>query len=241
MTSLKTTERALPSVEKAWSILADTISTRGVLEIRAVAQAVATVERGKQIALDAGEIILMADKRLGQLTKEMQPAARGGSKERGKAVVSKGAQLKSVGLSRKQASICERVDDLSVHELNAYVKASKKAGHSPTSSGAARLAALEPEKRKTALATFADCGNLRAVLIKVSAKVKPTVAEEPATDLETQAVQDRVDELLSELSKSKALTKRTVYGALRAVVHAAKAKGCDDQDIRIDVSRALRA
>ena len=43
------------------------ISTREILEIRAVASAVLTLERGKEIACDAGEIIVLADRRRADL------------------------------------------------------------------------------------------------------------------------------------------------------------------------------
>lgn len=63
---------ALPSVEKAWGILAQTRSTDEVKRIRAIAQAVATVERGKEIGLDAAEIVAWADRRVGELSRELE-------------------------------------------------------------------------------------------------------------------------------------------------------------------------
>jgi hypothetical protein len=65
---------ALPSLEKVKALLAETRSKDEVRKIRAIAQAVATLERGKEIACDAGEIIVLADRRRAELEKEEREA-----------------------------------------------------------------------------------------------------------------------------------------------------------------------
>src|SRR5579859_6841036 len=68
---------ALPSVERARAMLAEATSKGEIGRIRAIAQAVATMERGKEIGCDAGEIVVMADRRRAELEAE----ERAGRKE----------------------------------------------------------------------------------------------------------------------------------------------------------------
>jgi hypothetical protein len=76
MNLVKREKGALPSIEKAAAIIAASRSTHEILSIRFLAQAVATKERGKEIALDAGELVCSADDRIGALRKEQEPAPK---------------------------------------------------------------------------------------------------------------------------------------------------------------------
>lgn len=77
-TAITVSARALPTIEKARTLLAEARSPGEIRKIKAVAQAIATLERGKEIAIDAGEIILLADARIGELTAALPKAAPGG-------------------------------------------------------------------------------------------------------------------------------------------------------------------
>lgn len=166
---------ALPSVEKARGLLAHARSTHEVKKIRAVAQAVATLERGKEIAIDAGEIVLLADVRIGELTKEMQKAApKAGpgrsnkTKSASPTAFSKTAQLAAEGISKQQAAECERIAELAATGgLDHYMKACRKAGQAPTASGAIALAKLTPPNRKEALAKLKDVPDVRRAISEV--------------------------------------------------------------------------
>jgi hypothetical protein len=87
-------------------MLAETRSTNEVRKIRAVAP----LERGKEIAIDAADIILQADARIGELTREMPTEQTSGlRKEAGRPLFPRETtgrpQLsKAEGLSRNQAA-----------------------------------------------------------------------------------------------------------------------------------------
>lgn len=90
----------------------------------------ATLERGKEIAIEAGEIVLLADARIGELTREFKgaPGARRDLVPVGNKVARTDA-LAEEGLSRKQAAECEKIAALAeAGDLDRYTKACREAG-----------------------------------------------------------------------------------------------------------------
>lgn len=181
---------ALPSLEKVRFMLAETVSAHEVKKIRAIAQAVASVERGKEIAQDAGEIILLADARVGELTREIEKAPRGGKPERGKSNTSKREVLLADGVSEKQAAQCEKIAALKDSgELDRYVAAEREAGRMPTVSGAMRCA--RPERKPEPFHIVIAVGKLKQA-------VRATIARE--TDSWPPGSAGCVAEVLQNLS-----------------------------------------
>jgi hypothetical protein len=70
-------------------------------------RAVATLQRGKDIAVDAGEIVLLADARIGEFTREMPHGKpKPGSTAKPGSAPKRDA-LAAEGLTRKQAAECD--------------------------------------------------------------------------------------------------------------------------------------
>lgn len=154
MSNLEKRASALPSIEKARALLAEARSVGAVKKISAIAQAVATSERGKEIAVEAEAIVLFAQARIGELTREMEKAPHPKGAGRGKWSVPSGnspkksAALAAEGLSRKQAAECEKIADVAKSgDLERYTKACQASKTTPTKKGALTMAALPPEER----------------------------------------------------------------------------------------------
>jgi hypothetical protein len=152
---------ALPSIDRARAMLAEARSTNEVRKIRAVAQAVATLERGKEIAIDAAEIILQADARIGELTREMGdekgPKGRPRKGAPSGNTFSRTAKLDVENLTRKQAAECEKVAKLNDSgDLKKYADACRKAGKAPTTKQAVALAKMDEDTRAEAISTIAS-------------------------------------------------------------------------------------
>lgn len=169
-------------------LLASTRSAHEVKKIRAVAQAIATLERGKEIAVDAGEIVLLADARIGELTRELPkaPTPKDGAAGPGRGKtslasrpVSKTERLAQEGITKQQAAECERIADLAASGgLDKYVKACRDAGQAPTTSGAVALAKLPPPARKQVFAKLGDSPDVRKAIGEVKLAQKRELAEE---------------------------------------------------------------
>lgn len=63
----------------------------------------------EQARNEASAIVLLAKARVGELTREMPQADRGGKPDRGASNSSKSGQLTAEGLSRKDAAECEKI------------------------------------------------------------------------------------------------------------------------------------
>lgn len=136
---------ALPSVEKARALLAEARSIGAVKKISAIAQAVATSERGKEIAVEAEAIVLFAKARIGELTKELDKAerARNDLRSAEERRATKTGALEAEGLSRKQAAECEKIAVVAKSgDLENYTKACQASKTTPTTKGALTMAAL---------------------------------------------------------------------------------------------------
>jgi hypothetical protein len=103
--------------------------------VKAIAQAVATSERGKEIACDAGEIVVLADTRRAELEAE-ERAAR--PKHTGKPIVSNGGVThlplpKSKLVQESRRAPLQELDEPS---RDAYFAACRAAKVPPTTSAA---------------------------------------------------------------------------------------------------------
>lgn len=172
--TLARTGSALPSVERARALLAEARSTDEVKKIRAVAQAVATLERGKEIACDAGEIIVLADTRRAELEAEeiraRAPAHRPSKSDTNVRVPERErkAQDRRAPLLRLPEPDRER-----------YFAQCRKALVPPTTMGAAALAKLEAPLRKKALTKLGDAkAHVPKAIGEVKLEAKRALAEE---------------------------------------------------------------
>lgn len=164
---------ALPSVEKACALLAKARTTREVKEIRALAQAVATLERGKETAVEAAEIILHADARIGELTREIPKAPNEGGPRRKSSSVKKHDSLAEEGLTRKRAAECEKIAEFSKSgDLDRYTKACRATGVQPTTSGALTLAKLPAPAREKVFASVGDKEDVRKAIAEVKKSLR---------------------------------------------------------------------
>lgn len=185
---------ALPSIEKAHAILAQARTVNEVKKVRVIAQAVATHERGKEIAIDAAAIVLEAEARIGELTREMaQMSPQESGQKHGKkgaiieiAPFSKRDALEAEGLTQDVASRCERIASLRDEgSLDAYVAACREAKELPTTTGALTLARLPKPERKQVVAKLAEVPSVNQAIREVRkglAKDKPAKARSKETE-----------------------------------------------------------
>jgi len=164
------------AVERARALLADAKRTDEVKKIRDVAVAMKAYARtqtaGKEIAIDAGEIILRADARLGELARDLPKAPPQAGPGRGRqngvrrtdSVLSKTSALAAVGVSKQRAAEFEQIAKLPAKQLEAYIAAERKNGRAPSTAGAVAIAKMPENVRGKALAKLGDLGDLRKVV-----------------------------------------------------------------------------
>lgn len=171
------------SVERAQQMLAE---ARGLGEVKAIrdqAVAIATYARaqkaGKAIALDAGEIILDADRRIGELSRELSKAPQDRkSKPEVRALISdKQTRLADIGISTQRASELERIATIPQKQFDAYKKAERGAGRAPSPAGAVALARLDAPKREQAIAKLGEVKGFREAIGAVKLETKRALAE----------------------------------------------------------------
>lgn len=164
---------ALPSVEKAWELLKRTRSSDDVRKIRAIAQAVATAERGRALGIDAAEIVAWADRRAGELSKGLDKAKVRGNQHGGKVRVSdstKTAQLAAAGVSKQRAAEREKIASLTEAEQRRVHAAYRKAEQQVPTSALVALGKLQGPARKEAIAHLEDDPDARRALGKLRNK-----------------------------------------------------------------------
>lgn len=168
---------ALPSVEKARALLAGCTSSDEVKKIRAIAQAVATLERGKEIACDAGEIIVLADTRHAELVAEEKAGrARNRPPPGGNSAVTASSALpkKQLVAEGRRAPLLK----LPETDRDRYFKQCRKALVPPTSMGAAALAKLPEPLRKKAITKLGDANaHVPKAIGEVKLEAKRALAE----------------------------------------------------------------
>ena len=93
---------------------------------------------GGEARLDAGEIILRADARMGELARELPKLPNDGSRNGSSPTCGpdKNTALADVGISRQRAAEFERVSKLPPAQLERYIAAERKAGRAPSTSSA---------------------------------------------------------------------------------------------------------
>jgi len=163
------------SVERARDILAQAKGVDEVKHVRDIAVAMKAYARtqkaGKAIAVDAGEIILRADARMGELARELPkapPPSKGTVRRADRTLtVSKQAALADLGATKQRASEWERVASLSEKERDAYVAACRKAEEPPTTAGAVALAKLDAPVRKQVIAKLGDVPSVKRAIAEV--------------------------------------------------------------------------
>lgn len=129
------------------------------------------VERARVLLADAGEIILRADVRLGELARELPRAAGPGrgnktSPTRG-GLLGKEAALKAAGVAPQRGREFEKVAKLPAKQLEQYIATERKHGRAPSTAGAVALARMPENVRGKALAKLGDLGDLRKVVNEI--------------------------------------------------------------------------
>jgi N6-adenosine-specific RNA methylase IME4 len=229
------------TVEKARVMLAHATRTDEVKKIRDVAVAMKayarTQQAGKEIALDAGEIIIRAEARLGELAKNLPRAPNDGSRgnqagpARGPA---KRDALASVGVSKQRAAEFETVASLPSKDLDAYVSAERKAGRAPSTSGAVALAKLPQRERKKAISKLDEDTTIRQVLTDVRRDVRVDRLAEISKGNTKLKVAQRFPVVLADppwryehvKTESRAIENQYPTLALRAICDLPVAKLC---------------
>mgnify|MGYP001566717098 CR=1 FL=1 len=155
--TIRTNADAL-DVEKARDYLARAVSVPDVRDLRDKAQAVAVYLRSRNASAeaqnDAAEIKLRAERRLGELTREMPkaPGAREAGTRRGRTIGPRQADaptLASQGIRKQDASKWQMLAKIPAKTFDAYVKTTRAKQERITSSTPLKLARLDA---KTALA-----------------------------------------------------------------------------------------
>jgi hypothetical protein len=133
-------------IEEARRILAECVHVDEVKDIRDKAQAVAAYYRERGVSLeiqnDAAEVRLRAERRLGELLKDMPKAkgsARPGIGRRGEcadaeAEHSDAAKLGDIGITHKQSSVWQRIAAIAEEEFEERVAEAKENGLELTTS-----------------------------------------------------------------------------------------------------------
>jgi N6-adenosine-specific RNA methylase IME4 len=167
---------ALPSVEKARALLAETCSVEEIQKIKVIAQAVATLERGKEIACDAGEIIVLADTRRAELEAE----ERAGRKKRFTSENQPRGNIDVTPLQKRELMAESRRAPL-LHLPNAdrdkYFAQCRKALVPATTMSVAALAKLDEPKRKKVLSNLTGAKDIKKAIGEVRLEAKRELAE----------------------------------------------------------------
>ena len=172
------------SVERARDMLSAAVTSDEVKGIRDVATAMQAYARtqkaGHAIAVDAGEIILRADRRMGELSRELPKTDISKNAKKNEVrtadLVSKSSALADLGATKQRASEWEQIATLPADDFDAYVGAARKAECVPTTSGAVALAKLPEAERKKVLAALGDNPDVKKAIrtVRRSTEVPPT-------------------------------------------------------------------
>lgn len=149
---------ALPSIEKARIILARCRSVKECMHIKALAQAVASIESSEEARNEAAAIVLEAKARAGELTRE-EKDEKGAGRPSKKSVprrngISRTEKLEKQGLSRKDAAEFEKLADLK--QSGDLERMIKRSGGALTTAAALTIAKLPPAQRKEVFAKLGE-------------------------------------------------------------------------------------
>lgn len=167
-----------PSLARARELLAKAATPSDARRVRAIAQAVAASERGKEVAVEASEIVLRADAKIGELTRKLpQGKARPGQRSRPGSAPKRDA-LAGEGLTKTRAAECERISDFAAAGgLERYLRACRKAKQPATVGGALALARLPPDMQKVALSQLPRERDVRAAVARAVLRAERARAE----------------------------------------------------------------
>lgn len=136
---------ALLGVEKARQFLAQSISVDEVRDVADKAKAVSLYLRSRNASIesqnDAAEIRLRAERRLGELTKDMDQAERGRPEKNSPKAreISKTENLKAAGIRSQDASKWERLADIPEKKFDKLIEETRAKGERITSSAPLKL------------------------------------------------------------------------------------------------------
>ena len=168
--------RAIPvgglNVEKARDLLARATRVDEVKHVRDVAVAMKAyaraVKAGKAAQLDAAEIIVRADRRLGEIDAQAvhKSGGKGGTVRR-----------PDDAQDRQRAHENRRIATLAETDLDAYTRAARRSETPVTVAGAVALARLEAPERKAVLAKLGDAPDMRRAIGEVRRSARITRIE----------------------------------------------------------------
>jgi N6-adenosine-specific RNA methylase IME4 len=166
---------ALPSVERARAMLLRCTSLGEIGRIRAIAQAVATLERGKEIGCDAGEICTLADRRRAELEAEERTGRRTGPVVGNSGVTNSTLPKTQLMAESRRAPLLA----LPEKDMQTYFDTCRAARVPATTMGAAALGKLPADLRKEALVLLKNAdGHVPKAIGEVKLAAKRSLAEE---------------------------------------------------------------
>lgn len=181
MTDLVRAAEALPSIARARVMLEQCRTTGEVVRIKALAQAVASCAESERTRDEAAAIVLFAKARIGELTAALPQATAGnpnnrrGGRLKVRGADNKSSLLKAEGISRQEASECERIAALKASgDLDRVIAK----GARPTAAGAVALARMPEPQREKAIAKLGDLGDVRKAIGEVKLEAKRALADE---------------------------------------------------------------
>lgn len=199
MADLAVVERQALTVERAAAALAECRSVAEAKDIRDKAKAVAMYLRTKKGAeaaqLDAAEIIVRADIRIGQIERDSPKAGvahtRGGGSKGSKRTPLPDAPptLADKGLTKRESSLSQRAAKVAddPKALDAFLATSRKAGRAPSTAALATLADVPSAKRLAVIEkSGGKAGTMKAYVrqverAEVAAKLNEEAVSAPAT------------------------------------------------------------
>lgn len=192
MSGLAVRGNALPSLEKARAILAGADSFTAIRRLEAVADVIASENRGNELGSDAAAIVCACVRRRA----ELDAAARAGRLHHGAA---KGAVTREVTALPSAQKVAESkrapVLALPVRDEDAYYRACKAKREQPTKAGLIALARQTAPERKTTLATMADAPSVRTALSHASKRVVRERLEDVSA-IEAKAIEGVFDAIV---------------------------------------------
>jgi hypothetical protein len=201
---------ALPSLEKARSLLEGCRKTHECQKIKALAQAVAYCATSVQARDEASAIVLLAKARIGELTAEVKalPPTERRTSLPAETKSTRTDRLAAEGLSRKDAGECEKIAAL---KKSGDLQRLVDVGCTSTAD-ALRLQRIAPDMRERVFAKLAEQRGVR--LSEVAAAAQPEAAK-----VKRPKVHRAPPTVLSSVAKDAGLTAEQ-WAELRPAIKA---------------------